>query len=69
MGLFSKDIQSMDDLLLHGLQDIYYADNQIVEALPKLIEKATNRNLTKGLREHLEETKNRLSASIRLSKS
>ena len=23
MGFFSKDIQTMDDLLLHGLQDIY----------------------------------------------
>jgi len=57
MGLFSKDIQTMDDLLLHGLQDIYYAENQIIKALPKLIEKATNRDLTKGLNDHLEETK------------
>lgn len=60
MGLFSKDIQTMEDLLLHGLQDIYYAENQIVKALPKLIDKATNRDLTKGLRDHLEETKNQL---------
>ena len=36
MGLFSKDIQTMDDLLLHGLQDIYYAENQIIKALPKI---------------------------------
>jgi hypothetical protein len=43
----------MDDLLLHGLQDIYYAENQIVKSLPKLIEKATNRDLAKGLRDHL----------------
>src|SRR5690349_4421518 len=57
MGMFTKDVQSMDDLLLHGLQDIYYAENQIVKALPKLIEKATNRDLTKGLKDHLEETK------------
>lgn len=61
MGLFSKDIQTMDDLLLHGLQDIYYAENQIVKALPKLIDKATNRDLTKGLKDHLEETKNQIS--------
>jgi ferritin-like metal-binding protein YciE len=60
MGLFSKDIQTMDDLLLHGMQDIYYAEQQIVEALPKLIEKATNRDLTKGLRDHLEETKQQI---------
>jgi ferritin-like metal-binding protein YciE len=57
MGLFTKDIQTMDDLLLHGLRDIYYAENQIVRALPSLIDKATNRDLSKGLSDHLEETK------------
>lgn len=60
MGLFTKDIQNMDDLVLHGLQDIYYAENQIVKALPKLIDKATNRDLSKGLRDHLEETKKQI---------
>jgi ferritin-like metal-binding protein YciE len=38
----------MDDLLLHGLKDIYYAENQIVKSLPKLIDNSTNRDLTKG---------------------
>ncbi len=56
MGLFSKDIKTMDDLFLHGLQDIYYAEQQITKALPKLIEKATNRDLIAGLKAHLEET-------------
>jgi ferritin-like metal-binding protein YciE len=56
MGLFTKDIQSMDDLFLHGLQDIYYAEKQIVKSLPKLIDKATNRDLTQGLKAHLQET-------------
>ena len=56
MGLFSKDIKTMDDLLLHGLQDIYYAEQQITKALPKMIEKAVNRDLTTGLKNHLEET-------------
>jgi ferritin-like metal-binding protein YciE len=60
MGLFTKDIETMDDLLLHGLKDIYYAENQIVTSLPKLIEKATNRELTRGLKDHLEETKNQI---------
>jgi ferritin-like metal-binding protein YciE len=60
MGLFSKDIQKMDDLLLHGLKDIYYAENQIVKSLPKLIERATNRELSKGLKDHLEETRNQI---------
>jgi ferritin-like metal-binding protein YciE len=46
----------MEDLFLHGLQDIYYAENQIVKSLPSMIEKSTNRQLAKGLREHLRET-------------
>jgi ferritin-like metal-binding protein YciE len=50
----------MDDLLLHGLKDIYCAENQIVKSLPKLIDKATNRDLSKGLRDHLEETKTQI---------
>ena len=60
MGLFTKDIQTMDDLLLHGLKDIYYAENQIVKLLPKLIDKATSRDLAKGLKDHLTETENQI---------
>ena len=60
MGLFSKDIATMEDLLLHGLKDIYYAENQIVKALPKMIDKATNRDLSTGLKDHLAETKNQV---------
>ena len=56
MGIFTKDIKTMDDLLLHGLQDIYYAEQQITKALPKMIDKATNRDLVTGLKNHLEET-------------
>ena len=56
MGFFSKDIKTMDDLLLHGLQDIYYAEQQITKALPKMISQATNRDLSQGLKNHLEET-------------
>jgi ferritin-like metal-binding protein YciE len=46
----------MDDLFLHSLQDIYYAEQRITKALPKMIEKATNRDLAVGLKTHLEET-------------
>jgi ferritin-like metal-binding protein YciE len=56
MGLFTKDIKTMEDMFLHGLQDIYYAEHQITKALPKMIEQATNRDLQAGLRSHLEET-------------
>jgi ferritin-like metal-binding protein YciE len=60
MGLFSKDIKTMQELFLHTLQDVYYAENQIVKALPKLIEKSTNRQLASGLREHLHETEGQI---------
>jgi len=57
MGLFTKDIKTMEDLFIHGLQDIYYAENEIIKALPKMIDMATSRDLSKGLSDHLEETK------------
>jgi ferritin-like metal-binding protein YciE len=57
MGLFSKDIKTFDDLFLHTLKDIYYAENQIVKSLPDMIENATNAQLKQGLQSHLSETK------------
>lgn len=56
MGLFSKDIKTMDDLYLHMLQDIYYAEMQIEKALPKMIEKAGAPALKQAFTAHLEET-------------
>src|ERR1700748_652089 len=57
MGLFTKDIKSMNDLFLHQLQDIYYAEKQLVKALPKMAQKATDPQLKQGFLTHLEETK------------
>ena len=58
MGLFSADIKTMDDLFVHTLRDIYYAENKILKSLPEMIDKATNRELTSGLKKHLQETEN-----------
>src|SRR5436309_10451058 len=57
MGLFTKDIKTFEDLFEHTLKDIYYAENQIVKALPTMIEKATRAELRNGFKKHLEETK------------
>jgi ferritin-like metal-binding protein YciE len=57
MGLFTKDIKTMNDLFVHQLQDIYYAEKQLVAALPKMAEKATEQQLKQGFLTHLEETK------------
>jgi ferritin-like metal-binding protein YciE len=56
MGIFSKDIETLNDLFVHQLQDIYYAENQILKALPKMIDKATSAPLADALRNHLGET-------------
>jgi ferritin-like metal-binding protein YciE len=56
MGLFSKYIRSLDDLFVHTLRDIYYAENQILKALPTMMEKATEPELRKGFESHLRET-------------
>lgn len=56
MGLFTKDIKTMDDLFLHVLRDIYYAEEQILKALPDMVKKATNRDLIAALKTHLAET-------------
>jgi ferritin-like metal-binding protein YciE len=60
MGLFSKDIKTMDDLFVHQLRDMYYAENQIVQSLPDMIEKATDAQLKQGFQTHLAETKNQV---------
>jgi ferritin-like metal-binding protein YciE len=56
MGWFTKDIATMDDLFVHTLQDIYYAENQIRKALPDMIAKATSPELKQGFQMHLQET-------------
>jgi ferritin-like metal-binding protein YciE len=56
MGLFSKDIQNMNDLFLHTLADIYYAEQQIVKALPEMLKKATEPQLKQGFQNHLRES-------------
>jgi ferritin-like metal-binding protein YciE len=60
MGLFSKDIKTMDDLFVHALQDIYYAEKQIMKALPDMIEKAHDAQLKNGFQSHLRETENQV---------
>jgi ferritin-like metal-binding protein YciE len=56
MGIFSKDIKSLDDLFVHQLRDIFYAERRIEKSLPKLISKANSGELSEALSSHLEET-------------
>ncbi len=56
MGLFTTPIKTLDDLFLHTLQDVYYAEHQIVKTLPSMIEKSHNPALKQGFTTHLRET-------------
>ncbi|MEO7689503.1 MAG: DUF892 family protein [Sphingomonas sp.] len=60
MGLFSKDIATLDDLFVHSLQDVYYTEKQITKALPTMIEKATAPDLKAGFEKHLRETEGQI---------
>jgi len=60
MGWFTSEIQVFDDLFMHSLQDIYYAEHQIEKALPDMIEKASDAELKKGFRTHLKQTKGQI---------
>ena len=60
MGWFSPDIENMNDLFVHGMQDIYYAEHQIEKALPDMIAKASDGELKKGFQMHLKQTKSQI---------
>jgi ferritin-like metal-binding protein YciE len=51
-------LQTLQDLLVHELKDLYSAEKQLVKALPKMAEAATNAELRAGFEEHLKQTKN-----------
>ena len=57
MSIFSKGIETLDDLFVHQLQDIFYAERQILKNLPAMIEKAGNPQLKQDLAAHLQQTK------------
>jgi ferritin-like metal-binding protein YciE len=60
MGWFTADVHTMDDLFLHTLQDIYYAEHQIEKALPDMIAKASDGELKKGFQMHLKQTRGQI---------
>ncbi|MGL4394970.1 MAG: ferritin-like domain-containing protein [Hyphomicrobium sp.] len=47
---------NLTEVFQHTLEDVYYAENAILQSLPKVISFASNAELKKGLREHHAET-------------
>ena len=50
--------ESLRDLYIEQLQDLYSAENQLVKALPKMAKAATSEELRTAITEHLQVTKN-----------
>lgn len=48
--------EDLNDLLVHELKDIYDAEHQITEALPKMIKATTSADLKEAFEIHLEQT-------------
>jgi ferritin-like metal-binding protein YciE len=53
-------VETLQELLIDELKDLYSAEKQIVRALPKVIKAVSAPDLQQGLSEHLEETKNQV---------
>jgi ferritin-like metal-binding protein YciE len=59
-------LDSLDDLYLEELKDLYSAENQILKALPKMIKAATNPDLQRAFADHLEQTKGHVARLVKI---
>jgi len=50
-------VENLSDLFVHTLKDIYFAENQIIKALPKMAKASDSKELARAFDNHLEETK------------
>lgn len=50
-------LKNLEDLFHHEIKDLYSAEKQLIQALPKMAESATDPKLKQQFEEHLEETK------------
>ena len=56
----TAEIETLKDLYIGHLKDLYSAENQITKALPRIIKKVTSPDLKKGLEDHLDQTMNQV---------
>ena len=52
-----SSIPTLHALLIDELKDLYFAENQLIKALPKMSKAATNPDLKAGFSHHLEQTR------------
>jgi ferritin-like metal-binding protein YciE len=61
MRFTALKLNSLRDLLFEELRDLYSAETQLIDALPKMAEAATSRELKSAFKHHLEETRRQVS--------
>ena len=59
---------SLKELFIFELKDLYSAETQLIEALPKMAEAASNQELKDGFTEHLDETRRQKERLEKISK-
>ncbi|WP_315918313.1 ferritin-like domain-containing protein [Mesorhizobium sp. SP-1A] len=62
-------MKTLADIFEHTLQDVYYAENAITKALPKVAKAAKDANLKKAAEDHLQETKDQIAKLDKVFKS
>lgn len=62
-------MKSLQDIFEHTLQDIYYAENALLKALPKVAKASDNTELTEAVTGHLAETKTQVETLKQVFKS
>lgn len=66
MGLFSLKLENLQQLFVRELRSLYDAEQQITEALPKMIDKATVGEVRDALQEHLQVTEEQITRLERI---
>ena len=62
------ELETLKDLYVHELKDLYSAENQLIKALPKMAKAAANTELAEGFKTHLNQTKEHAARLERLLK-
>lgn len=62
------ELETLQDLYIHGLKDLYSAENQILKALPKMIKASSHQELKRAFRAHLQQTREQVRRLERICK-
>ena len=63
------ELETLKDLYIHELKDLYSAEKQLTKALPKMAKSATNQSLADGFKTHLAQTQEHVARLERILKS